>query len=124
MRKFLCSTAIIFVAGTVAHGLIAAPSIGLVFDRQVFVQEYWRFGVAYVQVTNRTAQETAVTLTTTDGAQAPWKLKAGVSKSFKTPAPKKANENWRVSKDGNSMGVVSAPVDTNIPKEEGFASCV
>lgn len=125
MRKSLFPAAFLLLSATIAHALIAAPSVGLVFDRQVFLQEYWRFGIAYVQVTNRTPQDAAVTVTAPDGTPTgPWKVKAGVSKSFRTPEPKKVGENWRVAKDGTSMGLFDSPQDKNLPKEEGFASCV
>jgi hypothetical protein len=120
------------IVGCAALALLFCTSVtadqlplGVSPSHRLFIQEYWKDGRAYYGIINLADKEVTVSVSTPDGTRAgPWKIAARESKSFPLPAIKNVQGYMRVEKDGNGIGLLEVPVDSNVPKEKGELTCV
>jgi hypothetical protein len=92
----------------------------------LFIQEFWRDGKAYYEITNLTDKEVTVSVTAPDGTRA-GPLKIAASKSKALPAPRGKNPAatgyMRFTVNGTSVGALRPPENRNLPKEKGRLTC-
>src|SRR5262245_7566609 len=99
--------------------------LGVSSSEPIYVQEFWDAGKAYYRIMNFAEKEVVIGLVAPDGTvTGPWKIPAREHKALPAPVAKPGAEGYvLVQRDGNTVGTLLPPIDLNVPKEKGVATC-
>lgn len=121
MHALIAGAALFTVAPPSSQGLIA---VGVNWGHGVFVQEYWRLGFPYYNVTNTTAKDISVSVVGKAKLAGPVKIKKDATKPIRIEVAAEAGKLVRVDADGRSLGVIDHCHELTPPPDDGFATCM